>query len=224
MTNVHAVGRERSFNILPHEVVSRLTTQIEGPPPLPGWCRTSKAIRMAELVVGTCARLSVELGVFGGRGTLAFATGHAFLGYGYTVGIDPWAKAACVDPDNDTVNQEWWQAQDLEAIYQTAVQSLIAAKLLPHWQLLRMTSAEARGMFGAATIDVLHQDSNHSTAVSCEEVRSWAPAMRPGGIWICDDAKWVSLQESQRLLVEEYGYMLVEEYEDWRVYQGAEVG
>lgn len=219
MTHPNAIGREASVGILPADVVARLTAQIEGPPPLPGWCRTSKAIRMAEIVVGTCARLSVELGVFGGRGTLALATGHAHLQYGYVVGIDPWEKAACADPDNDEANREWWQAQDLEAVYGTCVQALLAARLLPHWQLLRQGSLDAVHAFGRQTIDVLHQDSNHSEAVSCAEVEAWTPTMRPGGIWICDDVKWASLQKSQVMLVEK-GYRLVEEYEDWRVYQG----
>lgn len=220
MTHPNAIGLAASPGILPPDLVARLTAQIEGPPPIPGWCRTSKAIRMAEIVVGTCARLSVELGVFGGRGTLALATGHQYLGHGYTVGVDPWSTAACHDPDNDETNNEWWKERDLDAVYRDACQMLIGAKVLPHWQLLRCTSAEARAHFGRGTIDVLHQDSNHSEAVSCEEVRSWASAMRPGAIWICDDTGWASLQQSQRLLVEEYGYQLVEEYEDWRVYQG----
>lgn len=220
MTHPNAIGLAASPGILPPDLVGRLTAQIEGPPPIPGWCRTSKAIRMAEIVVGTCARLSVELGVFGGRGTLALATGHAYLGHGYAVGIDPWKTDACYDPDNDETNNEWWKDRDLELVYRDCVLMLMGSKTIPHWQLLRCTSAEACPRFAKQSIDILHQDSNHSEAVSCAEVRSWAPAMRPGGIWIADDAKWASLQKSQRLLVEEYGYTLVEEYEDWRVYQG----
>lgn len=202
--------------MLPLDVADRLRTQIDA---LPGWCRPDKAVRLADFVLTTGARLSVELGVFGGRGTLALATGHHTLGTGYVVGIDPWATAPCLAGSNAPENDAWWAAQDLEAIYQRACAGLLAASLLPHWQLHRCTSQEAAPLFGDRTIDVLHEDSNHSAEVSQEEVRLWMPKMRPGSLWIMDDIGWASLQETQRRLVADHGATLREQHEDWAVYQ-----
>lgn len=195
--------------------------------PLPGWCSPSKAVRLAELTIASRAQLSVDLGVFGARSTIALAEGHRLLGYGYVTGIDPWTRNAAVEGTNDLVNEEWWTKLDLEGIYRSALTSMQRHAALPHWQILRVHSRDGIGYFTDGSIDLLHQDSNHSPEVSQEELRLWIPKMRPGALFVMDDTNWPSLQETQKILQETYGAVPIEDHDIhsgsglpcWRVFQ-----
>lgn len=211
------LARLRSRGCLPSAIPLAITHHFAQ---MEGWCRDSKGVRLAELVVATAAPLSVELGVFGGRGTLALALGHQFLGVGYVVGIDPWTRAAALEGTNTDTDVAWWSTLDIEGIYRKAVDAMGAAGVSPHWQFQRLRSQDAAHLFPDRTIRLLHQDANHSEETSSEEVRLYAPKMTLDSLWVVDDAKWASTQLAQHLLVREYGYRLVEEYEDWAVYQG----
>ena len=52
--------------------------------------------RCFEKIMETQADRSVEIGVFGGRGTVAMAIAHQMIGRGHVTGIDPWEAAASV--------------------------------------------------------------------------------------------------------------------------------
>lgn len=194
---------------------------------VPGWCTPQKAVRLAELVVHTKALISVELGVFGARGSLALAEGHRLLGMGYVTGIDPWDNVAPIEGTNDLINDEWWGKLDMEGIYRAAFDTMNKHAVLPHWQLLRLHSRDGVGYFADGSIDLLHQDSNHSPEVSQEELRLWIPKMKPGALWVMDDTNWPSLQETQTILTGTYGAELKEDHDihsasgigGWRVYQ-----
>lgn len=195
--------------------------------PLPGWCTPTKAVRLAELVLSTAPMISVDLGVFGARSTLALAEGHRALGNGYVTGIDPWTTTAAVEGTNDLVNEEWWRKIDMERIYRSAMEAMLQHAVLPHWQLLRADSRQAHGYFAAASIGLLHQDSNHSPEVSQEELRLWIPKMSHGALWIMDDTNWPSLQGTKQVLTSDYGAVLLEDHDVhsasglacWQVYQ-----
>ncbi len=183
-------------------------------PNLPGWCTPEKGRRMAELSYG--ASLCVELGVFGGRGLLAMALALRDQGSGRADGIDPYTKEAALEGTNDPANDAWWGHLDYNTIALMA-QDLVNRQA-PYARLLRLTSREAVKLYDDGSIDVIHQDSNHSQEVSCEEVSLWVPKMRASGaVWIFDDTNWPSTQKAQRNL-EATGFMLSEDHESWRVY------
>ena len=195
--------------------------------PLAGWCSPAKAIRLADLILHVAPMISVDLGVFGARSTLALAEGHRALGYGYVTGIDPWTRAAALEGTNELINEEWWGSVDMEATYRAAMATMVRHAVLPHWQLLRVRSGDGAAYFSDQSIGLLHQDSNHSPEVSQEELRLWIPKMVPGGIWVMDDTNWPSLQDTKRLLQSQYGAVLIEEHDIhsasglacWQVYQ-----
>jgi hypothetical protein len=185
-------------------------------PQMPGWCPVEKGRRMAELAHG--AALCVELGVFGGRGLVAMALTLAAQGSGRADGIDPFSAAASLEGANDVANDEWWSKLDYEEIARSAQTTLYRLGLTPYAQLVRMRSREVAGFYGDGTVNVLHQDSNHSEEITCEEVELWAPKIRSGGYWVFDDTNWATTQKAQREL-EARGFLEIENHESWKVYQ-----
>jgi len=185
-------------------------------PRLQGWCTIAKGVRMAELVRG--ASLCVELGVFGGRGTAAMALTLADQGFGRVDGIDPFTPAASLEGVNDSANDAWWRSLDYEAIARSAQEAIDRLGLAQHARLVRLRSLDAVDSYDDGTIDALHQDSNHSAEISCEEVARWAPKIRAGGYWFFDDADWATTQKAQCNL-EALGFTLVEDHTKWKVYR-----
>jgi hypothetical protein len=185
---------------------------------LHGWTTVDKGLRLAELVLLAGAEVSVELGVFGGRGTIAMALGHQALGRGHVVAIDPWQKAAALEGVNDPENDAWWGRIDYEAIYESFTQALVASRVDACCRVLRQRSHVAAGEFADGSVAVLHQDSNHSEQVSSAEVELWAPKLRSGGYWVADDTDWPTTARAQCLLVEKH-FAIVEEHPNWKVFR-----
>lgn len=185
-------------------------------PNLPGWCTPEKGKRLAELARG--AGLCVELGVFGGRSLVAIALTLRIQGYGRADGIDPYTPTAALEGANDPANDDWWSRLDYEAIARAAQEVLYRLELVQCTRLIRMTSCEVFGFYKDGTIDLLHQDSNHSEEITCEEVTCWAPKIRSGGHWIFDDTNWPTTQKAQKRLLE-LGFVELENHESWKVYK-----
>jgi cephalosporin hydroxylase len=186
--------------------------------PLPGWCSVEKAQRLIALVADARARQVVELGVFGGRSLLALAAGCHLNGFGMVEGIDPFEKGASLEGANDRANDEWWAAVDYEQIFAIAVNGVERAGLGPYARIVRQRSQDCASRYDLLSIDVMHQDSNHSEAVSCEEVRLYAPRIALGGFWVIDDTNWPTTKAAQALL-ERLPFVLCEDHETWRIYQ-----
>ena len=186
---------------------------------LPGWCTVEKGKRIAKLVEDAHARLSVELGVFGGRSLVALALGGDTHG-GHVHGIDPYEKGPSLEGTNDTENDRWWSTVDYEDVLRRCRAGLVVAGVEARVRLVRARSLDVVDQYPPGTIDVLHQDSNHSQEVSCAEVRAWGPKLRPGGYWVIDDTNWPSTKMAQALL-EQTGFVLLEDHDWWRIYQRA---
>lgn len=192
---------------------------------LPGWMTPEKGKRVARLVEASSQRsglppLCVELGVFGGRGVIAMglAVKHALHGGGCVHGIDPYTCAAALEGSNAQADREWWSKLNYGQILDAAQKGLVAFGVNEIVRLTLQRSQDAAVSYGKGTIDVLHHDSNHSEEVSCHEVVTWAPLMRPGGTWIMDDINWPSTLAAQRLL-DSKGFRRVEEHDSWAVFE-----
>lgn len=185
-------------------------------PGIPGWCTTEKGKRMARLCQG--ASLCVELGVFGGRGLVAMALALKDQGHGEAHGIDPFTSDAALEGTNDPANDEWWSKLDLEAIGRSAQETIDQLGLTGITRIIRSRSQEVVVGYGDFSVDVLHQDSNHSEEVSCAEVALWASKLTRGGIWIFDDTDWPSTHLAQKQLVA-VGFTELEDHGSWKVYR-----
>lgn len=195
-------------------------------PNLHGWCTPEKARRMARLVLEILpdpARpfSAVELGVFGGRGVIALglAVVHGLGGRGSVVGVDPFSAAASLEGTNAKTDQDWWGALDYGSILKSAREGIAKAGVESVVQLEIARSQDVVGKWEDESVDVLHQDSNHSQEISCYEVETWTPKMRPGGFWVFDDVDWPTTKLAQARLVTHCGFTLVESHEKWAVFQ-----
>jgi Methyltransferase domain len=187
-------------------------------PPMPGWCTPDKGKRIARLAADMRANLCVELGVFGGRSLVALASGLAVNKVGRVHGIDPFTKDAALEGTNGEANNEWWAKLDYEEIRAHAIVAVEKHGLQPYTALIREKSQDVVDRYGDGTIDILHQDSNHSAEVSTAEVRAWSPKLRLGGFWIFDDIDWESTQGARQLLLKT-GFQLIERYDQWGIFQ-----
>ncbi len=186
--------------------------------PLHGWTTPEKAWQLAELILMTSATRSVEIGVFGGRGTISMAMAHAALGHGYVVGIDPWQASASVDGTNDPAHDAWWRAVDYDEVLRSFLRALLRHHVLDYGRVLRERSDTAVRLFADESVMVLHQDGNHSEEVSTREVDLWTPKIARGGYWVADDADWATTQPALRRLAASR-FDLVDDRGSWRIYR-----
>jgi len=187
---------------------------------LPGWCTPEKGRRLAELVAGSGAKQVVELGVFGGRSLCALALGCKARGNGVVHGYDPYSAPASLEGTNDRANDEWWSKVDYEDILRAARDGIAQGGLESHAQIIRNHSLaeDVLVAYPAGSVDVLHQDSNHSEEISTAEVRVWSPRVRLGGYWAIDDINWATTAAAQKLL-QSMGFRLLEDHGTWAIYQ-----
>lgn len=191
---------------------------LEATQALPGWMSMEKGRRVIQLVIESKAEQCVELGVFGARTLICMAFGLQALGRGCADGVDPYTPAAALEGVNDPANDAWWGRLDYEDIARTAQTAIYRFGLVRYAQLIRMRSLEVVDYYADGSVDLLHQDSNHSMAVTCEEVTRWAPKIRPGGYWIFDDTNWESTKKAQQMLVE-LGFEELEDHVSWKIYR-----
>lgn len=185
-------------------------------PTIPGWCTPEKGKRMAAVSHG--ATLCVELGVFGGRGMLAMALAMKDQCRGRADGIDPYTASASLEGTNHPANEEYWSVMDYPAIEQCAREAIVRLELVPYANLVKKRSDEAVDDYEDQSIDVIHQDSNHSEEVSCDEVWLWTPKMKPGALWLFDDTDWPTTHRAQAVLAER-GYVELEDHGKWKIYR-----
>jgi Methyltransferase domain len=186
-------------------------------PVLNGWCTIEKAEYICNLVIENKLQKGVELGVFAGRSLVPLGWGFEETG-GHITGIDPWTTEACVEGKNDKANDDWWSTLNLEDLYRSTVNILRQLGLDNIVTLVRKKSAEAVLDFEDGSLDLVHQDSNHSEQISCDEVERWTPKLKAGGFWIADDTNWPTTQKAQKLLVEK-GYTELYDSGSWKVYR-----
>lgn len=186
---------------------------------LHGWCPKEKAEKLYEIVSNAKAELVVELGVFGGRSYIPMALALKDNGKGRIIGVDPWSKSASTQNyDPNDPNYVWWNNLDHNNILQCFVDALRTYRVSDISQYIRQTSKEAILAFQDDSIDVLHQDANHSEETSSEEVEMYVPKVKKGGIWIMDDTDWETTTAAQKLLVDK-GFELVEDHVAWKVFK-----
>jgi predicted O-methyltransferase YrrM len=188
-------------------------------PSMHGWMSPEKGKRIARLVSEKTDPLCVELGVFGGRGVFAMALAVKYLlKTGARVhGIDPFTASAALEGVNTRENEEWWSKLDYQAILKSARSHIDALGLSV--DLILKRSQDVVGDYAAGSIDIIHQDSNHSEEVTCAEVAQWTPKMKPRAYWVFDDVDWPTTNLAQARLQQQHGYELVEHHGSWAIFR-----
>lgn len=187
-------------------------------PGMHGWCTIEKAQKIAQIIVDNNLKVGAELGVFGGRSLIAF--GFAFKETGGKItGIDPWEASASLEGKNDEANDEWWAKIDYNFFFNYTLHRIVETELESVIDIMRMKSDQAVHNFGDNSLDFIHQDSNHSEEISCDEVHRWYSKLRTGGYWIADDTNWATTAKAQRLLLEKgFKEIYCAPNSEWKIY------
>lgn len=187
-------------------------------PKMDGWCTVEKAEILCNLVLEHKPRLAVELGVFAGRSLFPIAMALENNGGGVVYGIDPWTKAAATEGENGKENDDWWNNNvDLERIFANFVSEYALLGFSNHCRWMRDTAEDAALAFPDASVDFLHQDSNHSELVSCRQVDVWFPKLAPNSIWVLDDTDWPT-QQKAIVKIKTLGFSVLEDARTFQVY------
>jgi len=186
-----------------------------------GWCSVEKANKIIELVKTSNPGLIVELGVFGGRSLLAFGLGCKTNNLKTVViGIDAWSTDASLEGKNDVSNDEWWSKIDyksMENYTQNIMKKYDVNDIVKLW---KEKSVDVANRFKINSIDILHQDSNHSEEVSMKEVEVYADKIKSGGFWVFDDANWETTKKAQNLLISKGFYEVYSEPSNsWKIFR-----
>ena len=167
---------------------------------LPGWCSGEKMGLLTQFIKDRNMKLTVEIGVYGGRSLLPQALAHKLYTGGIAIGIDPWTVQDAIQnfPDelsknalNDSVRET-----DFGALLQGVYKAIDELDVRAHCELLRMKSSEAIGSFLDNSIDLLHIDGNHSLDSVMEDVKLYIPKVKKGGLIWFDDESWATVMKA----------------------------
>jgi len=176
-----------------------------------GWCTPEKAYKMASLIKSN--DMCVELGVWGGRSLLPIC----FMTKNKVIGIDAWSKESSLEGINSIENDNWWSKIDYNNMFEYTKNILTKYGCI-NSRLIRSRSKDVSHLFQDNSIDFLHQDSNHSEKISCEEVELYHNKVKINGIWVFDDTDWETTLKAQELL-HSYGYKEIYDSGKWKIYK-----
>lgn len=151
-----------------------------------GWTTMDEASQLACCIMAVRPIVSVEIGVYAGKGTIAMAMAHREIGYGTVIGIDPWSPVASAEGQLNPDDKKFWGNLDHNPIFKLAQENIAKHGVQDFAKLLRSTSDDA---FAPDDIGVLRIDGNHGEQVE-KDVRKWCPKVMMGGFLMLDDLGW----------------------------------
>ncbi len=164
-----------------------------------GWTTPERCCEMVDRMLEIKAQVSVDIGVFAGRSTIAMGFAARQLGNSIVYGIDPWHVGIAQESDDNPEGVDWWKDKaDLEGIHKQAMRDIWAHNLEQWVVIIRSRSEYCDKLF--TEIDVLNIDGAHGKVASCRDVMTYLPKVRSGGICFMDDTNWTSTQEAVKLI------------------------
>ncbi len=170
-------------------------------PHMDGWTTEERASEMAERMLETNAKVSVDIGVFAGRSTIAMGFAARELGDSIVYGIDPWRVDSAVEGDDVEANARWWRENsNLEHMHQRTMECIWAHRLDKWVVILRAPSQYVPQLF--PVIDFLNVDGCHTEVASCRDVSLYLPRLKSGNYLTFDDTDWGSTQKALGIIEE----------------------
>jgi len=211
-------------------------------PDMPGWSTPAKCQVLYGCVIESAAAISVDLGAFGGRASLAMAFAHRYMKLGACHAVDAWDHDVCLEGIKDETNRAWWSKPgtpgkvgdlDLEKIHQgflALIEGPASHHVKPWVEVHCMRIEEAYKLFLDGTVGVLHFDGNHSEFESARDIALWMPKMAPGGFICFDDTDWTeegvnTTAKAQKMLTDA-GYTMTHKEPkcdsagEWAIFKG----
>jgi len=185
---------------------------------LHGWCDEKKAQILFDLVKQSDSKVTIELGVFGGRSLIPMALAHKQKGTGFIIGFDAWKPEVATEGTNAPENDEFWRKLNHKEIYDSCQEGIFKYGVEDYCNTVRMKSRDAAVLIADNIVDVLHQDSNHNIETITEELSLWMPKLKLNGYWIADDTNWKEAVEGYAKLPD-YGLELIKDFTSWQIWK-----
>ncbi len=154
---------------------------------IPGWCPLEKALDLAAVVIALRPKITVEIGVYGGKSLLPIALACEAINNGVVIGIDPWTPQASAEGYTGE-NANWWGQLDHEGIYRAFIAGVDRLGLKNRVAVERAKSDDAAV---PPVIDLVHLDGQH-TEQAIRDVKRFCSRVRIGGVVVMDDLEWVN--------------------------------
>lgn len=192
-------------------------------PSIEGWCHVEKSLYMVDLIEKNNLNSYIELGVYCGRSLFPVALTMKHLHQNpLVIGVDSWNLTNTLqgtpDPQRDVHRDSWWSRLDHNGLYLYTINLMKKYGLDRTVQLYRTSSLDYVQFVDPQSIGMLHQDGNHSTEISLNEVNAYYDKVKIGGFWVFDDTDWSSTQPAQDKLVS-YGYTCIHDASGWKVFE-----
>lgn len=151
-----------------------------------GWTDDAQAVAMATVILLNRVAISVEIGVWHGKGLVALALAHQQLGFGTAIGIDPYHAQHSIKGQVEQVDQEWWSKAN-HNVAEALARKHLKRLDLERWAIIhRMTSDEFDPPEG---IGLLRIDGNHGEQV-LKDIERYCPKCSTGAVLFLDDLDW----------------------------------
>lgn len=169
------------------ETIDRAIGIMGSPSSLAGWTSNPKAHTYAALILGLRPLISVEVGVWCGRGAISMALAHKEVGRGKAYAVDAWSAAASVEGQLHPADQKHWSNQ----AEHNAAKAMFLAKIneLELGNCIEVVHSRSLDFTPPKNIGLISIDGNHGEVV-ISDVAHYAPCVRPGGIVHIDDLDW----------------------------------
>ena len=154
---------------------------------LNGWTTKEQAHHMADSILTLRPLVTVEIGVYAGKGLIALALAQKATGQGKVIGIDPWLPEASAEGQPEE-HRTWWSKLDHNSIYEQCLAALKRYGVESFVELRRQKSGDA---IPPEKIGVLRIDGNHGPQ-SKSDVLRYAPNVVLNGMVYLDDATWTN--------------------------------
>jgi len=181
-----------------------------------GWTSVQKAQAMASAIIALRPDISVEIGVFAGKGLVAMGLAHREIGKGMAIGIDPYSSAESATGQINPADHDFWSKLDHEQIYRMAEGYLTQFGIQNTAKIVRSTSNAYTPPDGIGFIRI---DGNHGDQV-LQDVRHYCPRCRIGALLHLDDLNWTggSVTRASGLL-KQSGWIELYRLDDGAVFQ-----
>lgn len=152
-----------------------------------GWTTVDKGQVMASMIIAVQPAVSVEIGVYAGKGLVSLALAHKAVGHGIAVGIDPYSAKDALEGQIDPADQKFWgQDTDYNSMREICQSTLDRFGCNEYYKLIVQRSDQVQP---PPQIGVLRIDGNHGDMAVRDAIK-WAPRVQRGGFLIVDDLGW----------------------------------
>ena len=170
------------------------------PQTLAGWCSNAKSYMLYSLVRETKPTMAVEIGIYGGRSIVPIALALRDNKAGEVTGIETWSAAASTKYRTNISNDFSWSVADYGEVKRSFLRYVLDHGLDNVIRIVEASSDRAHLLLD--TIDFIHVDGGHSSFGAAQDIVTYVPKVRQGGIIVFDDIDWATTGPAVEILLD----------------------